>query len=1708
MKTILRFTITLSCLFLVSMTAFADHSPSGGTYTSYYGTTNTTGYNTAAANWVGGKVYLDDDKDMVSLGTASNTTKRAYETQNNKIIVNPDDGYKIKSVQWSEATWSDASNITLSGSWNAKTGFTSKPTNTYEFDMFSTSGSKKYVIWVVFELVSGSISTSGGQVGAWYGTNNSIDYDNPTANGIGGWVRRHDNDFLTNRKADGYSRDSDDTKSFDVIPDTSHGYRIVSIQYGETLTPTSWTTVTFSSATSTKNFSIDINGGKQYVIWVIFESSTATSYTVTGSVDATSDAACNTSSGVPTVSPSSKSVSKNSTGSFTFSVNSSCIVESVNFNGVLTTAPSISGSTYTTPAITSDSSFVIKFRAAGYSINASVASSSPSGCGSISPSGSAIPVAQGASQPFVVTVNTGCSIAHVYVTDTNKSYNDFDVTPLPSNNIYTFNNVQANGVITVSFVSSVPASGNDYCQIPPFVQGQSTLTPNVLIIFDNSGSMGGGGSAYYKASKPYNCTSSHNATTNICSTIFYGYFDPYTMYTVDSTNSSVYLKDTATLNLASGSKSGNYLNFLNMDKVDVVRKILVGGKATTKASTALLSSANRSSTSVTKYLYTNSKKWIEHGTSEPTGLIQDLSSRVRFGLEVFGSTSDSKTDGGTIVAKLGSPKETLVSAVEGTSTDPTTNTPIAEALYEAVRYFEAKQSAYNSSTNYGDTTWNPTSSPIIQYACQKHFVLLLTDGEANSNDKLPGLTGAPTLNGYTDTDFDVNVWKNRVVTADQPSTTDGKYVDAVAYYAHVTDLRQTALGNDIAGTQNLTFYTVYAFGDGSGQKTLQMMSKYGGFESKDGNDAGTSPNKYPSPNVTSEWDKEPNAIPDTYFEGDDGAVLENNIMTAMSSILAKVASGTAASILSNSEGSGANLLQAVFYPNKIFENSTEVNWIGEVQNMWYYVDPFLDNSSVREDTDYVTGSTTHTLNLKSDYAARYYFNSATSETLVELKQDTNGDGLGDTVISPSAKVDDIKSLWRAGRQLRSKTAASRTIHTTTTGTSLLTSASDTYGGFYDDGTGNPRSTALTPTLLQVADVAEATKLINYIRGSDQSNYRNRKVSLVVGEAEVNWKEWKLGDVVSSTPRLQSSQKQNVYNLDSPIGYGDKSYYAFINTDSYKNRGMVYVGANDGMLHAFKLGKLTVSGSSISGYDKATLTGTNLGEEQWAFIPKNALPYLKYFTDRDNYQHLFYVDGPIVLSDLAVNSCTEANYWDCAKDTSAGSNWRSVLIGSMGLGGASRNKSDSCTSGVNGTCVKTPITDTGYSSYFAFDITDQHFDSSTGVLAHQPVLKWEFSHPELGYSTSGAAIVRITAKTTAGASDTTKNGKTFAVFASGPTGSIDTSLHQFKGKSDQNLKFFVVDLGATSLVLNTSYWIIDTGIKRAYGGNMVNAAIDTDRWNKAADGNYQDDAIYAGYTKANIDDTAAITSSTEWTAGGVVRLLTKEDPDPLNWIVSTVISGIGPVTAGVTKLQDRKNKKLWLYFGTGRFAFNGDDPTNQRYIMGVQEGCYTTSNALDKSCVTTSTGAGKPLVFPDDLKQQDTIGTLSSTNKGWYISLGGQASPLDAERNITDPIAQANGTVCYSTFMPTSDVCKFGGNSFLWCVNYATGGTPSAAGLSGKAIIQVSTGSLEEVSLKTALTANDGRKTGTALIGKNSSEFSIISNSGNKPPKKILQLQEK
>jgi type IV pilus assembly protein PilY1 len=852
---------------------------------------------------------------------------------------------------------------------------------------------------------------------------------------------------------------------------------------------------------------------------------------------------------------------------------------------------------------------------------------------------------------------------------------------------------------------------------------------------------------------------------------------------------------------------------------------------------------------------------------------------------------------------------------------------------------------------------------------------------------------------------------------------------------------------------------------------LWFAAKWGGFEDIDGDSkpftdssCGTA-----SPNAKcAEWDKDSNGVPDNYFLVVNPLKLEEQLDKALLSILRRAASGTAASVLASGEGSGANLLQAIFYPKRLFNR--EIDWTGSLQNLWYYVDPRLEYSTIREDT-----VNDDALIIDEDYIINFYFDEADQKTKAN-RFASNADGTKGAQ-QTTVPLEELKYLWEAGTILYGRDASSRDIKTSLDGSTLINFSTGNAGTLQSH--------------LQASDLTNAQNIIRYVRGESDVNttlYRDRTVTY-----DSTTGIWKLGDIVSSTPRVVSwINLGNYYKT-----YKDSTYKDFLNSDAYKYRGkvisgitygsgMVFTGANDGMLHAFKLGALEVVNDNTT--KKASLKGTDSGKEEWAFIPKNSLPYLKYLMDKD-YCHLYYVDATPFIFDASIGSpSVTGNYWN---ETKTVDSWRTILIGGMRLGGA-------CKASASTYGVQTPIAGEGYSSYFALDIT----------VPTNPILLWEFSRPidnDLGFTTSGPAIIKINARdASAGSSSPNKdkNGRWFVVFASGPTGPITTTNLSFNGFSDQNLKLFVLDLKTGALVR-----VIDTGITYAFGGSLNNANIDYDL-------DYQDDAIYLGYTKAETNPPDA---NTKWTNGDVVRLLTREDLNgedvsatgntalnPNNWVWSYVTeTNIGPVTSSVGHLAHYPTNsstpdKAWLYFGTGRYFYREDDITSARTIFGVKELCL--SKIKDINDLGDPVCNNSDVLGLSDIDNATTTAPTTESTNGWYITLD------SSERVITDPLASSTGAIFFTTFAPSPDICEYGGSTYLWAVKYNTGGAV-ASSLKGKAILQVSTGVIEEINLKTAFAEKGGRRSASMLgMPPTGQGLSILSQPP--PVKRVIHVKER
>ena len=158
--------------------------------------------------------------------------------------------------------------------------------------------------------------------------------------------------------------------------------------------------------------------------------------------------------------------------------------------------------------------------------------------------------------------------------------------------------------------------------------------------------------------------------------------------------------------------------------------------------------------------------------------------------------------------------------------------------------------------------------------------------------------------------------------------------------------------------------------------------------------------------------------------------------------------------------------------------------------------------------------------------------------------------------------------------------------------------------------------------LQTGEASAATQKgalrVDFLRGDaakEQRNggtFRNRQSpdpspSATAGAMLPN----KLGDIVSSSP---------IFVGAPPFAYPDSlesvAYSSFVASNATRQK-MVYVGANDGMVHGFDAGN-----------------GLTKGQEKLAFIPSAVFGNLQELT-KPNYpfNHKFFVDGTPTMGDV-------------------------------------------------------------------------------------------------------------------------------------------------------------------------------------------------------------------------------------------------------------------------------------------------------------------------------------------------------------------------------------------------------------------------------------------------------------------------------------------
>jgi len=338
--------------------------------------------------------------------------------------------------------------------------------------------------------------------------------------------------------------------------------------------------------------------------------------------------------------------------------------------------------------------------------------------------------------------------------------------------------------------------------------------------------------------------------------------------------------------------------------------------------------------------------------------------------------------------------------------------------------------------------------------------------------------------------------------------------------------------------------------------------------------------------------------------------------------------------------------------------SFDTPWIGEIEFKYVYTErkEYSRTSAAATFVDY------HNVLRKCIIASTFYYPGwqghlraydVSSMAAVDTSYSVLQTITQSNFASPTGRnilVEGVNIMWDAGQLLSLRPADDRKIYTAIPSETRLTRVDFTTS--YVD--------TLGPIIKDVNNDNEG--LINFVRGAGRS--------------------WKLGDSNHSTPVVVGPPQEEAFLMGT--GYQEfKNYWK----DRHK---VIYLGANDGMLHCF---------------DIVT------GEELWAFIPYNLLPKLRDMCDiipetgERTFNRVAYVDASPNVADVYIDT-----NGDAAKE------WITILVCGQGPGYGS-----SLAGGLN--------------YYFALDVTDPNI----------PKPLWEFTDNGVGESWSVPQIGKVIVK---------------------------------------------------------------------------------------------------------------------------------------------------------------------------------------------------------------------------------------------------------------------------------------------------------------------------------------------------------------------------
>ncbi len=529
-------------------------------------------------------------------------------------------------------------------------------------------------------------------------------------------------------------------------------------------------------------------------------------------------------------------------------------------------------------------------------------------------------------------------------------------------------------------------------------------------------------------------------------------------------------------------------------------------------------------------------------------------------------------------------------------------------------------------------------SDPVQHACQANFALLTTDGYWNGTED--GIAGDQPENA---TFGPYGLGNVKVGNLDDGTAVplplrEGEVAENtladVAKFYYDTDLRTDALNNctnsvgaNVCGTstsrlkQNMTTFTLGLGING----TLLHSDDYKTAASGDYYDIkmGRGTAKWESPFHCSDYCGE--RIDDlwhaavngngTYFSAQNPQQLVEGLSSALSEIYARSSVGSAAA---------TSTLNPVAGNNSAFIGSyTSQAWTGNLESR--NIDPATAQISKTAKWCVEDITAEACLAPKQIYTIG---DDPTDPTDTKRKRRYYCAPTGTTAFTPALEISGAcKGVMRA--KFTGASADSRIIYTNANNSLVLfdyanlTTAQKAYFQtpyLSDAGRLSQWNGYTTPQ----KGLAKEANLVNYLRG--RSLHENKDNNPTADNRVFRGRDATLGDI---------SESAAVYVGAPNFNYLESSYSAFKTTKATRSKS-VYVGANDGMLHAFN---------------------ADDGTERWAYVPSMLLSKLWNLADeRYASNHQNFVNGSTTISDVCSGTC------------SAASDWKTILVGGLGQGG--------------------------------------------------------------------------------------------------------------------------------------------------------------------------------------------------------------------------------------------------------------------------------------------------------------------------------------------------------------------------------------------------------------------------------------------------------